>query len=266
MRVWLDGALVAAEAARIDPGDRGLTLGDGLFETMLAVDGRVAHLEAHLRRLRAGAALLRLALPPLDWPAVLAATLEANGLTRAALRLTVTRGVAARGLLPPTPPPAPTVLVTAAAPPPDPGPARCVVATITRRNEHSPLCGVKSLNALDNILAKLEASDRGADDALLRNTAGRIAESSLANVFAVKGGIAHTPPLAEGALPGIMRGAVMARCRVRETPLAVEDLARADEIFLTNSLGIRPVVALDDRGFAPGPVAASLADLAGGRG
>ncbi len=141
-----------------------------------------------------------------------------------------------------------------------------MLATITRRNEHSPLCGVKSLNALDNILAKLEASDRGADDALLRNTAGRIAESSLANVFAVKGGIAHTPPLAEGALPGIMRGAVMARCRVRETPLAVEDLARADEIFLTNSLGIRPVVALDDRGFAPGPVAASLADLAGGRG
>ncbi|MEA4855265.1 MAG: aminotransferase class IV [Solidesulfovibrio sp.] len=264
MIVWLDGALVAAETARIAPSDRGLTLGDGLFETMLAQGGRVARLGAHLDRLRAGAALLRLALPPLDWPGITAATLAANGLDQAVVRLTVTRGAAARGLLPPAAPGAPTVLLAAAARPPQPPPASCVVATVTRRNERSPLCGVKSLNALDNVLARLEAADRGADDALLRNTAGRLAESTMANLFVVKGGQLHTPPLAEGALPGIMRAAVMARCRVRETRLSAQDVVRADEAFLTNSLGIRPIARLDGRAIGQGRVAAGLRDLADG--
>ena len=114
------------------------------------------------------------------------------------------------------------------------------------------------MNFLDNILARREAERRGADEALLLNTAGRLAEASAANLFAVLGGRLLTPPLSDGALPGVMRADVMERQGGRESPLAPDDLSRASEAFLTNSLGIRPLVAVDgvplgtDR---PGPVA-----------
>ena len=122
-----------------------------------------------------------------------------------------------------------------------------MIATITRRNQHSPLSRIKSLNALDNVLARQEADDRGAGEAVLLNTAGRLAETTIANIFLVVSGTVLTPPVADGALPGVMRADVMARLGAIEAPLMPADLFRATEILLTNTLSVRPLIAVDDQ-------------------
>jgi branched-chain amino acid aminotransferase len=256
--IHLNGRLMAMAEARIDPSDRGLTLGDGLFETLRARDGGILRLSRHLERLRAGAAVLGLDVPTSDRDLGrhLAETLAANGVDDGVLRLTLTRGPSGRGLAP-SGPAAPTLMITASGYDGAPGPASAVIATVTRRNEHSPLSRCKCLNFLDNILARREAEKRGADEALLLNSNGRLAEAAAANLFVVLGGALLTPPLADGALPGVMRADVMDRLGGRECPLAPEDLALASEAFLTNSLGIRPLTRVDGVPLAdgnPGPV------------
>ncbi len=245
MMLWLDGRLVEREDARIDPADRGFTLGDGLFETIRAEAGCAAYLDRHLKRLKEGAQVLGI---PLSWPdaaieAALTALLAAEGLREAALRLTLTRGPGPRGIVPPAEP-HPTLMITAGPLPPPAGPARLVIATVTRRNEMSPLARLKTLNFLDNILARREAAERGADDAILLNTAGRVAEATAANLFVLKDGVWVTPPVEDGALPGIARGRLLEQGAV-EASLEPADLARAAAAFLSNSLGLRPVAAID---------------------
>ncbi|WP_328703041.1 aminotransferase class IV [Arenibaculum pallidiluteum] len=261
--VWLDGALLDAAAARIDPADRGFLLGDGLFETIRVLDGRPDRLAAHLARLRAGAAVLEIPLPYGDdaLASALAGLAGAARIGSGSLRLTLTRGPGPRGLLPPGTP-RPTVLATAAPAGPSLPPARVVVATVTRRNERSPLSRLKTLNYLDGVMARQEAARRGADDALMLNGAGRLAEATAANLFAVIDGRPVTPPVEEGALPGIARAEAIARLGAVERPVALSDLARATEIVLTSSLSIRPVVAVDGRPVGdggPGSMAAALA-------
>jgi branched-chain amino acid aminotransferase len=245
MILWLNGALQDSGVACIDPADRGLLFGDGLFETMTARGGKVAQLEAHAARLRQGCDVLRLPYPNIDLDHATQSVLNANHLTDAVLRLTWTRGSGPRGLQPPEVP-QPTLLITAAPLPPPRPPARCIIATVSRRNEHSPLSRIKSLNYLDNILAKQEAGERGADEAILLNTAGRLAEASAANLFIVKDSHVFTPPVTDGALPGLMRARILAATNGIEQSLVPEDLETANEIFLTSSLGIRPVTHIDD--------------------
>ena len=258
MLIHLNGALVSAAEARVDPTDRGLALGDGLFETIRAHDGRPLRLAAHCARLRAGVEVLDLPVPVSDEALgrALEETLEANSVTDGVLRLTLTRGPGPRGLLPP-PQPRPTLLITAAADASSLSPIRAVIATTTRRNEHSPLSRCKCINYLDNILARLEAAKRGADDALLLNTAGRLAGTTIANLFLVIGGAVVTPPVADGALPGVIRAEVVTAAGAGERSLKPEDLASASEAFVTNCLGIRPVVSVDGAPIGdgrPGPV------------
>lgn len=253
MMIHLDGRLVAAAKARIDPADRGLTLGDGLFETLRAGADGIARLDAHLRRLRHGARVLGIPVPISDDDLARAfrQTLDANGLGDGVVRMTLTRGPGGRGVAPPAQP-RPTLMITAQPLPEDANrPLDAVIATVTRRNEHSPLARVKSLNYLDNILARREAQERGADDAILLNTAGRLAETTVANLFVVIDGRAVTPPVAEGALPGTMRGAVIA-AGADERPLAAGDLARASEAFVTNSLGLRGLTSVDGTAIGDG--------------
>jgi branched-chain amino acid aminotransferase len=273
VRVWLNGDLVEAGAARIDPSDRGFLLGDGLFETVRACGGKVPMLARHLARLRDAAAVLDLPLP-LDDDAIAAtcdALLLANGLRDAALRLTLTRGPGPRGLMPPTAP-SPTLLIAAFPLPPAPPPARLAVARRTRRNERSPVSRLKALGYLDNLLALQEARAADADEAVLLNGAGRLACAATANLFLVEeGDRLRTPPVAEGVLPGITRALVMELAGglggldCREEPLALERLARCEGAFLTGSLvGIRPVVAVDGQtigGGAPHFLAARLQAL-----
>jgi len=243
--LWLNGALLPASEARIDPADRGLLLGDGLFETIAVEAGAPLRLEAHFRRLREGAGILGLDVPATDQTLAGAVTAVAreNGLADAAVRLTLTAGSGPRGLLRPQPG-RPTLMLTAAPLPAPLPPARVIVATVTRRNEHSPLSRVKSLNYLDGVLAREEARARGADDAILLNTAGFVAEATAANLFAVIDGELVTPPVSDGVLPGVRRAEIIAERGAVERSLTVAELERATEMFLTTALAVRAVSAI----------------------
>ncbi len=247
MTVWLNGALLASGSAAIDPDDRGFTLGDGLFETVRVAGGRTTQLHRHLGRLRAGAALLGIPVPWTDEAlgAAFAATIGASAVQHGSARLTLSRGPAPRGLLPPEAS-RPTGLITAAAAGPAPaGPVHAVLCTTTRRNEWSPLSRIKSLNYLDGVLARIEADRRGAGDALLLNTRGLLAEASAANLLVLCDGRLLTPPVADGALPGLRRALLIERCGAAEASLPPEALRQAEAVFLGSSLGLRAVASLD---------------------
>jgi branched-chain amino acid aminotransferase len=268
--LWFDGQVLAKKQLRLDPADRGLLLGDGIFETLLARDGQVEHRDLHLERLRNSATMLGIPLP-FD-AATLATALDdllresslTEGLT--ALRITLTRGAGRRGLLPPDTP-QPHLMVTAVAyhPPQEASFAARIVAI--RRNEGSPLSRIKSLNYLDNVLALQEAIAGGADEALMRNNAGQICGGSRTNLFVVRGGVLITPPITDGVLDGIQRQVILRRaraigCTVLEQSLSPMDLLKVDEAFLSNSLmGIKPLHRIDERVISPGAVTQVLIDL-----
>ena len=193
--VWLNGDLVAADAARIDPRDRGFLLGDGVFETFAAADGYVYRLAEHLARLHTGAALLGIPVPVDDDDVgrAVQAVLEANGLARgrAALRLTLSHGVGPRGLLAPADP-HPTLLLTATAASAPPEAMTATTASV-RRNEHSPTASIKHMSYLDNIIARNEAARSGADEALMLNTAGNIAARTTCLCPCLPGRCFHVP-------------------------------------------------------------------------
>jgi len=264
--IYLNGAIVPPDFARIDPADRGFTLADGLFETLRAYHGKPFRLADHLERLSSSAAALGIPLlfdAPMIADAVIA-VLGANDLTEvdAAIRITVTRGTGPRGLAPPEDV-KPTLMIAAS--PYAPLSDICTAAVVgIRRNEGSPLSRMKSLAYLDNVLATAEAAQRGAEEAVLLNNAGRVAGAARANIFAVLDGRLVTPPVSDGVLPGIARRVVLeladaARIPAEEASLMPADLGDAREIFLTNSLfEVRSVGTLDGREFGRTDVAARL--------
>lgn len=268
--IFLGDRLVAATTARIDPSDRGFTLGDGVFETLRAYGGKPFRLAAHVARLAAGAAALGI---PLPLPAAriaeaVAETIAANDLMTddAAIRITLSRGTGARGLLPPADA-RPTLMISASVyHPPAARPLGAVISEI-RRNEHSPLARIKSLNYLDNVLAQRDAAARGADEAILLNTAGRLACAARANLFVLRGRALLTPPESEGVLPGIARAEVLEIARelnigAHETPLDRNALATADEAFLSNSLiEIAGLGRIDGRPIGEGGIGATTAKI-----
>ncbi|MEP0338069.1 MAG: aminotransferase class IV [Alphaproteobacteria bacterium] len=257
MIIDLNGNLVAAAEARLDPFDRGFTLGDAIFESLRVRDGAPEFAAEHLARLSQASTVTGIPLPFTQDQALdrMARLTDANKMTDAALRLTVSRGAAARGVAAPKAEDCrPTVVISVHPLPPTRGAvAGLITATVTRRNEHSPFSRVKATPYLDSIIALEEARAAGAQDAVLLNTAGRVASACYANLFAVIDGRLVTPPLADGPLPGVTRGRVLAALGGAEESLAPEDLARATEIFLTNSFGVRPVGVLDGRMLAPLP-------------
>lgn len=253
MKVSINGVLSDASTARIDPTDRGFTFGDGVFETIVVRKNAVRHLAAHLALLRRGAEVLGIPLLGDDQhiAGMIGATITANALTEAVVRVTLTRGPGSHGLATPRQS-APTLAITAGALPPEAEPAKVIIASVTRRNEHSPLSRVKHLNCLDNILARREAEAAGADDAILLNTAGRVAESTVANVFVLVDSFMLTPPVDEGALPGILRFETIKLARAEQRPIGVDMLKRASEVFLTDALGVRPVTHIDGEAVGDG--------------
>jgi branched-chain amino acid aminotransferase len=262
--IYLNGAIVPPDFARIDPADRGFTLADGLFETLRAYRGKPFRLADHLERLSQGAEALGIPLL-FDVPAIaeaVIAVLEANRLGDAAIRITLTRGIGPRGLAPPMDV-KPTLLISAT--PYVPLSDVCSAAVVgIRRNEGSPLSRMKSLAYLDNVLAAAAAVALQAEEAILLNNAGRVAGAARANLFAVIAGKLVTPPPSDGVLPGIARRVVLelaeaSRLPAEEASLSLADLAAAREIFLTNSLfEIRSVGRLDGRALGPDEVAAKL--------
>ncbi len=263
MNVFINGRILPEEDVLIRASDRGFTLGDGIFETMRSQAGRIHCLDAHLERLRRSAERLRIPLPLgfSELPEALTNTLVANDLDSgdAALRLTLTRGPGPRGLPPPAKPD-PTLIISAAPAPKKNGRQIRVCLVGIPRNEHSPLAQIKSINYLENILARMEAEAQGGDDALMRNLAGHLAETTVANLFLVIDGIAFTPPLEDGPLPGVTRARILTLgdrlpCAVAERHLRLDDIAEAEEAFLTNSLvGVQPLVAVDGNAIGNGRV------------
>lgn len=274
--VHLHGRLVREEEARISPFDRGFLLGDAVFETLRAYQGRPHALDEHLARLRRSCGATRIPFPE-GLPEAVAAVLDANGLDEAAVRITVSRGPGGRGASPSGAGP-PTVLV--AATPVHHRPEiyerglRIVTATRRRIDAASLEPGIKSTNYLVHVLARIEAEETGADDALFVDPDGHVVEATQANVFAILGDALVTPPLSSGCLPGQTRAEVLALApraglRPEERPLPRDELARADEAFLSASvLEIAPIVTLDDAPLGagrPGPMVAKLRALYRGR-
>ena len=246
--VWLNGTLVAAGEARIDPTDRGFTLGDGIFETIRAEGGAPLHWDRHYVRLRHGARVLGIPLQATETELAeaLARVLAANKTATAALRLTLTRGPAPRGVLPPARA-NPTLLISTGPLPGREMPARLMIADRIRRNEFSPLSTIKSLNYADNILARQWAAQAGFDDALLLNTEGILAEATAANIFLYIGDRWRTPAIRHGALPGIARALLLETGKAVEAPITPTDIARAEAALLVNSLTRRPVSEIAGR-------------------
>lgn len=243
--------------------DRGLLLGDGLFETMLGLDGAVPLLEAHLDRMAAGCATL--GMPALDRSAARALCLEAvPAQGRVAVRLTLTAGSGGRGLDRPEVI-ASRLMATAAPSPPVLAPASLVIAG-TRRNEGSPASRLKTLAYLDNVLARAEARAAGADEAVMLNNAGQVTCAAAANLFWIEDDRLLTPALTCGVLAGITRQRVLAAARALDVAVeeAVADVARlnaAQALFVTNSLiGVRPVSRLGDQVLQPHALVGRLSE------
>ena len=243
--LWMDGGDV------LPASDRGLTLGDGIFETLLAVEGRLARPELHLERMTRSAVALGLPPPPDRevLAAVAAEALARNGLDRgrAAVRLTLTAGSSTRGLA--RDPAAASRLLVTVAPAPEAGtPVRLATSSV-RRNPASPASRHKTLSYIDSVLALREAQAAGADEAVMLSTRGRPASAAAANlVFRIDGRLA-TPPLSEGVLAGTTRARLLAAIPEIETRrLTLADARRADGVVLVNALrGVRPALSWDDR-------------------
>ena len=263
MYVWLDDSarnrgLTPLSEASISVLDRGVTVGDGVFETLKVLDGVPFALTRHLRRLRASAEPLGIEIPPDAHlreaiAAVVAANLVELG-EQARMRITVTHGTGVLGN-PYAGEAPPTLLVTVVAMPPWP-PSACLPLSPYRRNEFSALTGVKSTSYAENAIALREANARGGDEALLLNTAGDVCECTGSNIFVVIDGQLLTPPLTSGCLAGITRELVLEWHGGHSRAIPGEELAQVTEAFLTGSTrDVWPVRELAGRTLpAPGPI------------
>lgn len=249
MIFWLNGEFSTKPKA-IDIADRGFLLGDGIFETILVVNGVPAFFDAHLNRLRAAMTALRLhAEIDESFPSVILELAGRNMLDHglAAVRLTVSRGTGARGLLiPDETPPNSTLLATISKyhAPRAQSPVRLAVSSFVR-SEASLTSRFKTLNYIDNVMARSEVVANKCDEAVMLNNAGRVACVSAGNIFQFVGNsTVVTPALGEGALGGIVRGVLLSGAgtdiAIKESAIERDTLAHAD-LFVTNSLlGIRP--------------------------
>jgi len=268
MKVWIDGRVVDGSEARVSVLDHGLLYGDGIFEGIRAYARGVFRLDDHLARFVISAKAIGLALPhSVDAIRnIVLDTLRALGRDDAYVRLVATRGEGALGV-DPTSCPTPRLFCLAAEaqiyPPENLARGLELVTVSWRRPALDALDPrVKSLNYLNNAMAKLEARRQGADEALILNTGGTIAEASVANVFALRGRALATPPPTDGALEGVTRRSVLELApglgfAASERSLSRVDLLGADEVFLTGTgAGIVPVRSLDGQTIGagePGP-------------
>ena len=263
--VWFNGAFIEGTLP-LDPRDRGLLLGDGIFETLLVLNKLALWRSAHLRRMETAARELGLSWqrPTLD--AALDSVLSRSSGNPEALRVTLTRGAAPRGLA--ADGKNPSLLLTLAPLPAESlfQPVRLASVEI-RRNPWSPSCRLKTLSYGDGVAAARAAAALGADDALMRNTLGLAACSTIANLFLVCGGDLITPSLDQGVLPGITRQAFLDCAPALGftpigRPVTMEELAGADAVFLTNSLRlVRIVESLDGTRLRQRPLASLIGAL-----
>lgn len=257
MKLWVDGGLRDADTARVSVLDHGLTVGDGVFETLKAEDGRLFALEPHLDRLTRSARGLGLPDPDLDEVRrACDAVLEANPMPLGRLRITYTGGVSPLGSDRGDAGPTLVVAVGETTRRPD---TTAVITVPWTRNERGALTGLKTTSYAENVVALAAAHRQGASEALFANTVGQLCEGTGSNVFVVVDGQLLTPPVASGCLAGITRALTVEWTGAREADLPLDVLETAEEIFLTSTLrDVQAVHRVDGRDLpgAPGPVTA----------
>lgn len=269
MKIWLDGTLVDENEAKISVFDHGLLYGDGIFEGIRIYNGRVFRLEEHVRRLLLSAKAILLKLPWSHEEVVKATceTVAANGLKDGYIRLVITRGRGELGLSPflcPTP----SMIIIAASiklyPEEFYQKGLKIITCATRRPTPGSLMPqVKSLNYLNNVMAKVEAIQANALEAVMLNEQGYVAECTGDNLFLIRNGVLLSPRISDGSLDGITREVIIELAaklgiEFREVQMTRYDIYTADECFLTGTAAeVIPVVALDQREIGdgkPGPL------------
>lgn len=273
MKIYIDGRYYDEKTAKISVFDHGLLYGDGVFEGIRAYNGRVFKLKEHIDRLFQSAKAILLTIPtaPADLARAVVETCRRNRIRDGYIRLLVTRGRGTLGLNPNSCR-NPSIIIIAGKiqlyPPEYYERGLEIVTVPTTRNLHGAVNpAIKSLNYLNNILAKIEANNAGCEEAIMLNAAGYVAECTGDNLFLVKDRQLLTPPLSAGALYGITRGTVMDLARaagmaVSEPNLTRYDVFNADECFLTGTgAEIVPVVKVDGRLIGDGKPGAVTRDL-----
>jgi len=270
-KIYIDGKFYSEANAKVSVFDHGLLYGDGIFEGIRFYNGRVFRLEEHLARLWDSARSICLEIPisVRRMSDALLETIRENNLREGYIRLLVTRGVGNLGLNPAQCRRPSVIIITAQIalyPESVYKNGLSVVTCATRRTNPASLNpAVKSLNYLNNVMARIEASLAGADEALMLNDAGYVAECTADNVFILKHGQIFTPPITAGALRGITRGVIFEIAaglgiKIHETNITRHDVFIADECFLTGTAAeIIPVVKVDGRTIGngkPGPITA----------
>jgi branched-chain amino acid aminotransferase len=272
-KVWINGKLYEKQDAKISVYDHGLLYGDGVFEGLRSYDGNVFRLEQHLKRLWNSAKAITLEIPmtPEAIGRAINDTLKANGISNGYIRLIVTRGAGTLGLDPNRTSDPQVIIITdfiAVYPQELYQQGLEIITASTLRNHPAALNPrIKSLNYLNNILAKIESLQAGCMEALMLNHKGEVAECTADNIFLVRDGVLLTPPTDAGVLEGITREAVMELARqqgleVREVPITRHDVYIADECFLTGTaVEVIAVVKVDSRKIGngkPGPITCDL--------
>ncbi|NUP99411.1 MAG: branched-chain-amino-acid transaminase [Armatimonadetes bacterium] len=271
--ICLDGQFVPENEAKVSIFDHGLLYGDGVFEGIRAYNGRVFRLDEHIRRLYDSARTIMLEIPLSreEYAAQVVETCRRNDIADGYIRAVVTRGVGDLGLDPRKCPKASYFIIASSI---QLYPERCyeeglkVITCVTRRNDPTALDpAVKSLNYLNNILAKIEVNRAGADEGIMLNQMGFVAEATGDNVFVVHDGRLYTPPVSAGILVGITRDAVLDVARrmqleIVEQFFTSQFVYNADECFLTGTAAeVIPVVEVDGRrigGGRPGDITKRL--------
>lgn len=274
LQIWMGKEIVPVEEARISVFDHGLLYGDGIFEGIRIYNGKIFKEKEHLKRLAESAKAIRLELP-MTLDAIgdaMYATMAANGITGDGyIRLVVTRGVGLLGISV-THTACPMLVIIAdkiALYPPEvyERGLRCVVSSLIRNHVNSTPPRVKSLNYLNNVMAKLEAKDAGADEAIMLNHEGYVTECTGDNIFLIRNGKIYTPPVSVGVLEGITRELVIELARKRgyeviETLLVRHDLYVCDECFATGTAAeVVPITEINKRPVGngkPGKITAQL--------
>jgi branched-chain amino acid aminotransferase len=269
MKIYIDGVFYPEPEAKVSVFDHGLLYGDGIFEGIRFYNGRVFRLTEHLKRLWDSAKAIALKMP-LSFEELEQATLETirqNNLRDGYIRLLVTRGKGNLGLSPDRCPKACVIIIADKIqlyPEEKYQKGMVMVTCATRRAAPAALLpAVKSLNYLNNVMAKVEANHAGADEGLMLNEQGYVAECTGDNIFVIKNGAVTTPPVYAGALCGITRNVVFEICAdlnipIRETEMTRYDVYTADECFLTGTAAeVIAAIELDTRAIGdgkPGPV------------
>ncbi|MEU6702868.1 aminodeoxychorismate lyase [Streptomyces wuyuanensis] len=257
MRIWVNGGLRDADDALVSVFDHGLTVGDGIFETVKTTDGRPFALTRHLDRLTRSAR--GLGLPDPDHDEVrraCAAVLEANPMPLGRLRITYTGGLSPLGSDRGDKGPSLVVALVATTRRPD---TTAVITVPWTRNERGALVGLKTTSYAENVVALARAHERGASEAIFANTVGQLCEGTGSNIFVVVDGQLFTPPVSSGCLAGITRALTADWTGAQEADLPMDVLERAEEIFLTSSTrDVQAVHRVDGRELpgAPGPLTA----------